>query len=54
MKETDFRLDVIEMASEDERLEQIKEWWKEYRWTIIGGTALGIGVIGGWDGLDRI
>ena len=50
MKETDFRLDVIKMASDDERLEQIKEWWKEYRWTIIGGTALGIGAIGGWTG----
>ncbi len=38
------------MNPEEERLEQIKEWWKEYRWTIIGGTALGIGVIGGWTG----
>ena len=38
------------MTPDDERLEQIKEWWKEYRWTILGGTALGISVIGGWTG----
>ena len=38
------------MATEDERLDQIKEWWKEYRWVIVGGTALGISAIGGWTG----
>ena len=41
------------MTPEDERLEQIKEWWKEYRWTILGGTALGIATIGGWTGWNE-
>ena len=38
------------MQPEEERLEQIKEWWKEYRWTIIIGVTLGIGGIGGVNG----
>ena len=38
------------MAGEDERLDQIKEWWKEYRWTIVVGTVLGLGIVGGWTG----
>ncbi len=41
------------MTPDDERLEQIKEWWKEYRWTILGGTTLGIAVIGGWTGWNE-
>ena len=41
------------MTPEEERLEQIKKWWKEYRWTILGGTALGIATIGGWTGWNE-
>ncbi|MDE0310517.1 MAG: tetratricopeptide repeat protein [Acidiferrobacterales bacterium] len=41
------------MTTEEERLDQIKEWWKEYRWTIVAGTVLGIGVIGGWTGWNE-
>jgi len=32
---------------DDERLEQIKEWWKEYRWTVIGGVSLGLATVVG-------
>ena len=38
------------MAADQERLDQIREWWKEYRWTIIGGTAIGVLAVGGWSG----
>ncbi len=38
------------MTPEDERLEQIKNWWKEFRWTVIGGTAVGVLAVGGWTG----
>ncbi len=41
------------MTPEEERLDQIKEWWKEYRWTIVAGTALGLGAIGGWTGWNE-
>ena len=41
------------MTPEDERLEQIREWWKEYRWTILGGTMLGVATIGGWTGWNE-
>ncbi len=37
------------MNPDDERLEQIKEWWKEYRWTIIGGVSLGIASLLGFN-----
>jgi len=38
------------MAADDERLEQIKDWWQQYRWTVIGGVAIGILSVGGWTG----
>ncbi len=41
------------MTPEEERLEQIKKWWKEYRWTILGGTGLGIAFISGWTGWNE-
>ncbi len=41
------------MTPEEERLDQIKEWWKEYRWTIVAGTTLGLGAIGGWTGWNE-
>ncbi len=30
-----------EYLSEKEQLEQIREWWREYGWYLIGGIALG-------------
>lgn len=38
------------MATDDERLEQLKEWWQENRWIIIGGLALGLSGIVGYNG----
>ena len=38
------------MTPEEERIEQLKEWWKEYRLTIIVGTLLGLGTVAGWTG----
>ncbi len=38
------------MATEEERIEQIKAWWQENRWAIIGGIGLGIAVLAGWTG----
>lgn len=38
------------MTPDDERLEQIKNWWKEFRWTVIGGTTIGVLAVGGWTG----
>ncbi len=35
---------------EDERLDQIKDWWKEYRWTLIGGVSLGLTAVIGFNG----
>jgi len=32
---------VDEYLSEKEQLEQIREWWREYGWYLIGGIALG-------------
>jgi len=32
---------VDEYLSEKEQLEQIREWWREYGWYLIGGVALG-------------
>ena len=38
------------MATDEERLEQIKEWWQENRWIIIGGLSLGLSAIVGYNG----
>ena len=38
------------MTADDERLDQIKHWWKQYRWTILTGAGLGILAVGGWTG----
>ena len=38
------------MTPEQERIDKIKQLWQEYRWTIIGGVAIGVGTIGGWTG----
>lgn len=35
--------------SEQEQLEELKTWWQENRWFILGGLALGIAVMVGWN-----
>lgn len=37
-----------EYLSEKEQLEQIREWWREYGWYLIGGVALGGALLFGW------
>ena len=39
------------MTPEQERIDQIKQWWQEFRWTILGGLA--VGIAGNWR-LDRL
>lgn len=41
------------MSPEDERLEQIKQWWKEYRWTLVSGVSLGLAIIVGYNVWNR-
>ncbi len=38
------------MTPDEERLDQVKQWWKEYRWTVIGGISAGVIGVGGWTG----
>ncbi len=38
------------MTPDEERLDQVKKWWKEYRWTVIGGISAGVIGVGGWTG----
>lgn len=38
------------MTPDEERLDQVKQWWKEYRWTAIGGISAGVIGVGGWTG----
>jgi len=40
---------VDEFLSEKEQLEQIREWWREYGWYLIGGVALGVLMLVGWN-----
>lgn len=37
-----------EYLSEKEQLEQIREWWREYGWYLVGGVVLGALVLIGW------
>lgn len=41
------------MTPDDERLEQLKEWWQENRWTIVGGVVLGLATIIGYNGWNQ-
>ncbi len=36
-----------ENLSDDEQLEQIREWWREYGWYLIGGVLLGVAILSG-------
>lgn len=38
-----------EFLSEKEQLEQIREWWRENGWYLIGGLALGVLILFGWN-----
>lgn len=37
-----------EFLSEKEQMEQIRDWWKEYGWYLIGGAVLGGALLFGW------
>ena len=36
--------------TDEEKVEEIKKWWKENGKSVIGGLILGFGIIGGWQG----
>ncbi len=36
------------METEEQQLEEIRKWWKEYGRTVVLGVALGLSGIGGW------
>ncbi len=36
-----------ENLSEQEQLDQIREWWREYGWYLVGGVALGVAILMG-------
>ncbi len=36
-----------ENLSDDEQLEQIREWWREYGWYLVGGVLLGVAILSG-------
>ncbi len=36
-----------ELLSEQEQLDQIREWWREYGWYLVGGVVLGAGLLYG-------
>ena len=38
-----------EFLSEKEQIEQIREWWRENGWYLIGGVALGVLILFGWN-----
>jgi predicted negative regulator of RcsB-dependent stress response len=43
---------VDENLSEKEQLEQIREWWREYGWFLIGGVVLGAAILYGKNQYD--
>ncbi len=38
-----------DLLSEKEQIEQIRNWWSEYGWFVIGGVALGVALLVGWN-----
>ena len=36
-----------ENLSDDEQLEVIREWWREYGWYLVGGVLLGVAILSG-------
>lgn len=41
------------LKTEEEQVEELKNWWKENGKSIIGGAILGLALVGGWQGWDR-
>ena len=41
-----------EFLSEKEQIEQIREWWRENGWYLVGGVALGVAGLLGWNGYN--
>jgi len=44
---------VAEYLSDEEQVEALKRWWKENGKSVIGGVALGLLIVGGWQGWQR-
>jgi predicted negative regulator of RcsB-dependent stress response len=40
---------VDEYLSEKEQIAQIREWWRENGWYLVGGVALGVLLLVGWN-----
>jgi len=40
---------VDELLSEKEQLEAIREWWRDNGWYLVGGAALGVLALVGWN-----
>jgi predicted negative regulator of RcsB-dependent stress response len=40
---------VDEYLSEKEQIEQIKQWWKDYGWYLLGGALLALAGMFGWN-----
>lgn len=38
----------MDYATDEERVEEIKKWWKENGKSVIFGIALGLSILGGW------
>ena len=40
---------VDEFLSEKEQIDEIRSWWRENGWYLIGGAVLGIAALLGWN-----
>ena len=38
-----------EYLSEQEQIQRLREWWSDNGWFIVGGVALGVGALVGWN-----
>lgn len=39
--------------TDDEKVEELKKWWKDNGKAIIGGAIVGLALVGGWQGWQR-